>query len=155
MKNTVKILQGISRILLLVVGLALISGGLFFSGVHIVNKNLQKTETTGVIVRGDEAFKEVSYTFEGVERQVRPLDTYFRNLGTVGSEIKIYVEHKYPERIFLTYRGEGMLRTAGVIAGWGLLLLVILLGERQLMSRMKKLEELSAEEKLTNTGISR
>ena len=51
MKNTVKILQGISRILLLVVGLALISGSLF-TGVHMANKNVTKTETQGVIVRG-------------------------------------------------------------------------------------------------------
>ncbi|MBD5824303.1 MULTISPECIES: hypothetical protein [Lactococcus] len=146
MKNTVKILQGISRILLLVVGLALISGSLFFTGVHMANKNVTKTETQGVIVRGDEALKEVNYTFEGVSHQVRPLDTYFRNLGTVDTKIKIYVDNEHPERIFLTYRGDGLMRTAGILAGWGLLLLVILLGERQLMSRMKKLEQLAEEE---------
>ena len=77
MKNTVKIFQGISRILLFVVGLALLSGALVFTGVHMANKSVIKTEASGVIVRGDEGFKEVKYTFEGVEHQVRPLDTYF------------------------------------------------------------------------------
>ncbi|MEY8538666.1 hypothetical protein AALM99_09450 [Lactococcus muris] len=146
MKNTVKIFQGISRILLFVVGLALLSGALVFTGVHMANKNVIKTEVSGIIVRGDEGFKEVNYTFEGIEHQVRPLDTYFRKLGTIDDKIKVYVDNNRPGRAFLTYHGDGLMRTAGILAGWGLLLLIILLGERQLMGRMRKLEELADKE---------
>ena len=142
MKKVISILQSISRLLLLVVGIALIAGSLFFTGVHMANKNLEKQETTGIIVRGDDGLKEVSYQFDGKELRARPLDTYFRSLGNINDKLTVYVEVEHPERIFITYHGDNLMSIMGFMAGWGLLLLIILLGERQLMKRMKNLEQI-------------
>lgn len=146
MEKTIKVIQAVSRLLLIIVGTLLIAGALFFTGVHMANKNLEKTETSGIIIKGDEGLHEVSYEFDGKNFQQRPLDTYLRDLGTVGEKVEIFVVNDHPERIFSSYHGDELMRTSGIMAGWGLLLLILFFGERQLMKRMKTLEKLADED---------
>ncbi|GBG97110.1 DUF3592 domain-containing protein [Lactococcus termiticola] len=148
MKKTVKIIQVIIRLVMLIVGIGLLASSIFLTGVHIANKNLEKSPTQGLIVRGDDirSVHEVRYSFEGKNYERRPLDAYFRSLGQEGEKLTVYVANKYPERVFLSRTADGLLSTAGFMAGWGILLLVILLGEHQLMSRIKLLEEKTGKE---------
>ncbi|MFC4652335.1 hypothetical protein ACFO26_05375 [Lactococcus nasutitermitis] len=143
MKKTVTIFQQILRIIMLIVALAMLGSAIFLTGVHMANKNLEKTPVQAKIVYGDDlrSFHEARYTFDGKKHQVRPLDAYFHKLGNEGETITVYVANKYPERVFITPKGNELIQTAAFMGGWSLLLLIILLGERQLLNRMKRIEE--------------
>ncbi|MCL2858761.1 MAG: hypothetical protein FWF42_03625 [Streptococcaceae bacterium] len=140
MQRTSKIIQVIIRVVMLIVAIGMIVVAGTMTGLHMANKNIEKTTLTGKIVTGDEGLREVQYNFQDKKLQNRPLDTYFRSLGSVGDSITVYVENSHPERIFISNHGDSLLETAGFMVGWGLLLGVILIGERQLMTRIKVLE---------------
>lgn len=143
MNKTVQILQRVLRLIMLVVAIAMLAAAIFLTGVHMANKNLEKVAVTGQIVQGRDvqSIHEVKYSFQGQVHSRRPLDSYFRSLGQVGDKLQVYVSVKYPERVFVTRQGDGFMDTAGFMAGWGILLGVILLGEYQLSSRIKRLED--------------
>jgi len=143
MNKIVSIVERILRIIMFVVAVAMLGGALFLLGLHQTNKNLEKTAVSGRIVYGTEvkAIHEVSYVFEGKEYQKRPLDVYFRKLGSAGEKIKVYVAKDHPTRVFISKTGRPLIDSAGLIGGWSLVLLLILFGEHQLLRRMKMLEE--------------
>ena len=149
MNKIVAVLQRILRLIMLVVAILMLGAGIFLIGVHMANKNLPKTAVTGQIVAGDDlrAIHEVRYQWEGKTIERRPLDIYFRKLGNIGDKMTVYVANDHPYRVFTSQRGDDLVRTAGFMGGWSLLLFIILLGERQLMTRMDTLEELVEEEK--------
>ncbi|CAM3032196.1 hypothetical protein GHI93_02305 [Lactococcus hircilactis] len=144
MKKIVPIIERIIRIVMLVVAAALLASSISFIGIHMANKNLEKTKTSAVIIEGDDlrAIHEVSFEWKGQTIRRRPLDVYFSKLGDAGEKIDVYVVNKYPDRVFLDQDGHGLIRTAELMGGWGLLLLIILLGERQLLNRINRLEKL-------------
>ena len=143
MNKIVTIFQRILRIVMLVVAVAMLGGAIFLIGVHQANKNLEKTAVSGKIIYGRDVkgIHEVSYYFEGEKYQKRPLDVYFRKLGDEGKEITVYIVNAHPTRIFISYTGQALIDSAGLMGGWSLILLLILFGEQQLLRRMKILEE--------------
>lgn len=149
MNKLITILQRILRIIMLIVALALLGSGLFLIGVHTANKNSEKTSITGTIVYGDDlrSVHEVRYKWHGKTIERRPLDVYFHKLGDVGDKIPIYVENAHPTRIFVSPKGNDLINSAAFMSGWGLLLIIILIGEHQMMSRIRHLEKLEQEQK--------
>lgn len=137
---------------MLIVATAMVVGAISLTGIHIANKNIEKTAVSGQIIYGDDlrAVHEVRYEWQGKTMERRPLDVYFRQLGDVGDKVTVYVENAHPERIFVSRTGDDLMSSAAFMGGWGLLLFIILLGERQLMSRMKRLEALGEKEKEEN-----
>lgn len=143
MNKLITLLQRILRIIMFIVAVAMLGGALFLIGLHQANKNLEKTPITAQIVYGDDlkSVHEVSYQFEGKKYVRRPLDVYFRKLGSKGEKVTVYVVNDRPSRVFLTKSGKGLIDSAGLFGGWSLVLFLILFGEYQLMRRMKMLEK--------------
>jgi hypothetical protein len=152
MSKFITIFQRILRVIMFIVAAAMLVGAISLTGIHLANKNIEKTPVSGQIIYGDDlrSVHEVRYEWQGKTLERRPLDVYFRKLGDVGDKVTIYVENAHPERIFLSRQGNDLMSSAAFMGGWSLLLFVILLGERQLMSRMKRLEELEQKEKEEN-----
>lgn len=147
MKKIIPLIERIVRLIMLIVAVALIASAISQIGVHMANKNLEKTKTTATIIQGDDFrfIHEVEFEWDGKTIERRPLDVYFSKLGDSGDKVSVYVVDKYPNRVFLTPNGDGLIHTASIMGGWGILLLVILLGERQLLNRINKLEKIDKE----------
>ena len=148
MKKLIPLLERILRIIMLVVAAALLAAAISLTGAHMANKNLEKTKITGTIVPGESvrSIHAVRYEWHGETLVKRPIDVYFHKLGDTGDKITVYVANAHPERLFTTERGDALITTAGFMGGWGLLLLVILIAERQLLTRIQRLEKLEQEQ---------
>lgn len=140
MQKIVFIFQRFIRLVMLIVAVVMLGFSATFVGIHMANRNLAKTEITATVVKTD-TYKRVKFDWKGQAEKRRPLDSIFKDLGPVNSKIQVFVTNKYPDRVFISEDASAMLYMAGFMAGWSLLLFIILIGEYQLMSRIKKLEE--------------
>ncbi|PCS01021.1 hypothetical protein [Lactococcus fujiensis] len=133
---------------MLVVAAALLAASISLTGIHMTNKNIEKTKISAVIVQGDDlkSLHEVRYEWNGKIVERRPLDVYFRKLGDIGDRVNVYVANDYPDRVFMSRHGDDLISSAEFMGGWGLLLLIILIGERQLLTRINKLEKLQTKD---------
>lgn len=135
-----KMLQRLSRIILVIFALLLCFIGGMNCQRYLTERHAPKTAVTGQVIKSGNT-KLVRYQFNKVSYQQVPVANITQRFGKVGDQVTVYVNHHDPKKIYMTKHATSLLIISSILVGWAILIGLVLFLEYWFIHRLKVISE--------------